>query len=127
VLLSSLITRRAIQRRIQWAKPTFFRQNDQHPEQKVDGGLEAIKAFGMATVNVFSWSIMFTGGVLWATNTSGLEEIRARLKVGLGLTEAERKDSQEIVGEWIKAAKPWNAWKSEEKSNSDPKPDRTTK
>src|ERR1700712_3963780 len=114
-LISSVITRRAVTRRIQWAKPTFFRTNQQHPEQKIDGGLEALEAITVATVNVFSWGIMFFGGVLWATDTSGIEEMRSKLRLRLRLSEEEQKGSQEVVHEWVEAAKPWNAFKSQKK------------
>lgn len=70
-----------------------------------------MEALSVATVNVFSWGIFFAGGVMWASDTSGIDEIRQRLRVRLGLSEQEQKDSQEVVGEWIEAAKPWNAFK----------------
>lgn len=82
-----------------------------HPEQQINGGLEALEALTVATVNVFSWSIAFTGGAFWALNLSSIEEMRQRLRVRLGLTEEEQKGSQGVVGEWIEAAKPWNSWK----------------
>ncbi|KAF2674886.1 hypothetical protein BT63DRAFT_22889 [Microthyrium microscopicum] len=113
VIISAFITRRAIRRRIKWAKPTYFRQNMHHPEEKFDGGLEAVEAFSVATVNVFSWGIFFTGGWMWATNTSGLEEMRQRLRLKLNLSEDDQRGSQNVVRSWIEAAKPWNAFKKE--------------
>ena len=107
MIMSSIITRRGVYRRQQWAKPTFFRQNNQHPEQKIDGSLEALEALSVATVNVFSWSLLFTGGMLWSFDITNLEELRSRLRVRLGVTEEEQKGSQSVVGEWIEAAKPW--------------------
>lgn len=113
VLLSARITRRAVNRRVRWAKPTYFRPNMQHPEQKINGTLEAMEALSVATVNVFSWSFFLIGGAMLASDTSNLEEIRGRLRLR-GVTEEEQKDSHQLLGEWIDAAKPWNAFKKEQ-------------
>jgi hypothetical protein len=110
-ILSGLITRRAVLRRIKWAKPTYFRQNDGHPEHKFDAGLEAFEAFSVATVNVFSWSLVIAGGTMWATDTSGIHEAREKLRVRLGMNENEQKGSQAIVGQWLEAAKFWKTSK----------------
>jgi hypothetical protein len=112
VMMSAIITRRGVARRQRWARPTYFQQNDQHPEQKVDLSLEALEALSVATVNVFSWSVFFSGGMLWALHISNLEELRSRLRVRLGITEDEQKGSQTVVRQWIEAAKPWNVFKS---------------
>jgi hypothetical protein len=110
-ILSGLITRRAVLRRVNWAKPTYFRQNDGHPDHKFDSGLEALEALSVATVNVFSWTIVIAGGTMWATDTSGVQEARDKLRVKLGLNENEQKGSQAIVGRWIQAAKFWKSTK----------------
>jgi hypothetical protein len=106
-LISALIARRGVIRRVNWARPTFFRQNHMHPEQKINGALEAMEAFSVATVNVFSWSILLTGGVMWATDTANIDEMRQRLRVRLGLKKEEQQGSQALVGEWLEAAKFW--------------------
>jgi hypothetical protein len=121
-LFSALITRRAVARRIRWARPTYFQQNNMHPEQKIDGGLEALEALSVATVNVFSWSIVFVGGMMWATDTSSIQEIRDRSRVRIGLSEDEQKGSQAMVGEWIDAAKVWKRGKNP-KEESEKQPD----
>jgi hypothetical protein len=108
VTISSIITRRAVYRRLQWSKPTFFQQNTGHPEQKINGSLEALEALSVATVNLFSWTLFYAGGLLWAFDIGSLEEMRSKLRVRLGITEIEQKDSQEIVGAWVKAAKSFN-------------------
>lgn len=118
-IMSAVITRRAVNRRLRWAKPTYFRTNQMHPEQQINIRLEAMEAISVATVNVFSWAIMLGGGVLWATDTSGLGEMRSKLRVRLGLSEDEQKDSQTVVGEYIEAVKPWNAFKSSKRKEND--------
>jgi hypothetical protein len=112
IVMSTIITRRGVARRIRWAKPTYFRQNMHHPEQKFDGGLEALEALSVATVNVFSWSIFYAGGMLWALDIASLEEMRSKLRVRLGLSEEEQKGSQSVVRSWMQAANPWNLFKS---------------
>jgi hypothetical protein len=114
VVLSTMVTRRAVARRMKWAKPTYFRQNMHHPEQEFNSGLEAAEAFSVATINVFGWGIFFTGGTMWATDTSGLDEVRQRLRVRLNLTEDDQKGSQQIVQSWLKAANPLNAFKKDD-------------
>jgi hypothetical protein len=110
-LFSAVITRRAVNRRLHWQKPTFYRNNMQHPEQQINGGLEALEAISVATVNVVSWGMMFTGGMFWVLDLSSMAEMRARLRVRLGITHEEQQGSQGVVREWIDAAKPWNLWK----------------
>jgi hypothetical protein len=90
-----------------------------HPEQPINLRLEAMEAITVATVNVFSWVIMLGGGILWATDTSGLAEMRSKLRLRLGLTEEEQKESQAVVGEYIEAVKPWNAFKSSKRKGND--------
>lgn len=125
-LFSALIARRAVTRRINWARPTYFRHNNMHPETPIDGGLEALEAMSVATVNVFSWSILLAGGMMWATDTASVQEVRDRLRVRLGVSEEEQKGGQEVVGEWIEAAKVWKSGRgkggedgSEESSSND--------
>lgn len=97
-----------------------------HPETPIDGGLEALEAMSVATVNVFSWSILLAGGMMWATDTASVQEVRDRLRVRLGVSEEEQKGGQEVVGEWIEAAKVWKSGRgkggedgSEESSSND--------
>jgi hypothetical protein len=106
-LLSAAITRRAVVRRIQWARPTFFHPNNQPSDKKMNGGLEALEALSVATVTAVSWTVMITGGFLWAIDVSSLQELRAKVRGRLGLTEEEQKESQATVGQIIDAAKPW--------------------
>jgi hypothetical protein len=118
-LFATLITKRAVNRRLRWSKPTFYRNNMQHPEQQINGGLEALEAFSVATVNVVSWGLMFVGGMFYAFDISSLEEMRARNRTRMGLTSEDQKGSQVVVGEWIEAAKPWKLWKKPAETGND--------
>ncbi|KAF2397375.1 hypothetical protein EJ06DRAFT_584332 [Trichodelitschia bisporula] len=84
MLMSSLITRRAINRRIQWSKPAFFHQSNMPPIAKVDGPLEAMEALTLATVNTMSFGIMLVGGLAFAANISSLDELKKITKERVG-------------------------------------------
>ncbi|ETS84269.1 hypothetical protein PFICI_02294 [Pestalotiopsis fici W106-1] len=76
--LSVLITRRAILRKHLTAIPLFFEQSNK-PASKLsgDGGLVAVEALGLATLNTMGFGIMATGGLSWAFDLSSVEELRA--------------------------------------------------
>ena len=88
MLLSAAITRRAIIRRNNWTRPLFFHPSNQPPITPINGPLEALEALSVATVNVFSFGIMFTGGIFWAFDIASLDELRERTRARLGYEEA---------------------------------------
>ncbi len=64
--------------------------------------MEAFEALTIASVNVFSLGIMFTGGVLWAFDISSLEDMRRKLRGGLGMDgEGRESAAQEEMEEWL--------------------------
>jgi len=64
--------------------------------------MEAFEALTIATVNVFSLSIMFTGGMLWAFDISSLEDMRRKLRGGLGRDgEGRENAAEEEMEEWL--------------------------
>jgi hypothetical protein len=99
--LASVITRRSLVRRYKATVPKFFQQSNR-PNGKVDGAIEAFEALTIATVNVFSLSIMFTGGMLWAFDISSLEDMRRKLRGGLGIGgEGRENAAEEEMEEWL--------------------------
>jgi hypothetical protein len=106
VVLSSLITRRAVVRRQQLTRPAFFHPNNTAPITPINGALEALDALGIATINVFSYGIMFGGGLLWAFNISTLAELKNRIKSPLDLKGGEEtgNNSEDDTGTWLAAA-----------------------
>jgi hypothetical protein len=58
--------------------PLFFEQSNK-PSNKLsgDGGLVAVEALGLATLNTMGFGIMATGGLSWAFDLSSVEELRA--------------------------------------------------
>ena len=76
------------------------------PVTPISGALEALDALGIATLNVFSYWVMFGGGLLWAFNISTLAELRNRVKMSLDLDSgAETGHKLEDGAEtWLAAA-----------------------
>jgi hypothetical protein len=98
---ASIITRRSLVRRYKATVPKFFQQSNR-PNTEVNGAMEAFEALTIATVNVFSLSIMFTGGMLWAFDISSLEDMRRKLRGGLGIDGEERGNAaEEEIEEWL--------------------------
>jgi hypothetical protein len=99
--LASVITRRSLVRRYKASAPKFFQQSNR-PNAEVDGAMEAFEALTIATVNVFSLSIMFTGGTLWAFDISSLEDMRRKLRGGPGIDgEGRENAAEEEMEEWL--------------------------
>lgn len=80
--------------------PLFYQPSHPHPGNKVNGALEAFEALNIATVNVFSFAIMMTGGVLWALDVSTLEDLRRRVRAGMGVS-GDGKNADEEMEEWV--------------------------
>lgn len=101
--LATIITRRSLVRRYKASIPKFFQQSNR-PNADVDGAAEAFEALTIATANVSSFSIMFTGGMLWTLDISSLEDMRRKLRGGLGMDGEDReKAAEEEMEEWLAA------------------------
>lgn len=99
--VASVITRRSLVRRYNATLPKFFQQSNR-PNTEVDGAVEAFEALTIATVNVFSLSIMFTGGMLWAFDISSLADMRRKLRGGLEIDgEGRENAAEEEMEEWL--------------------------
>ncbi|MCJ1245585.1 hypothetical protein MMC30_002789 [Trapelia coarctata] len=101
--LSSLITRRSLLRKRALVKPTFYYPSNAPPKIPVNGALEAFEALNIATINVASFTMMMTGGVLWACDISTLEELRKEVRGGLGVDGTGRgeSDAEDDWEEWL--------------------------
>ena len=102
-MMSALVTRRALFCRYKAMIPPFYHRNSQ-PRQ-VNGASEAAQALGLASLNVFSVAIMATGGSLWAFDISNMDELRRKVRGGLGVDgegNSEREGEEEIE-EWLAA------------------------
>ncbi|KAI9747585.1 MAG: hypothetical protein M1815_004076 [Lichina confinis] len=98
-VLSTAITRRALVRKYKAVLPAFFHQTNR-AVPRANGPREAVEALNLATLNVFSVALMTTGGVLWAFDISSLDELRTRVRAGMGIHGTEQEANEEIE-EWI--------------------------
>lgn len=99
--LSTLITRRALVRRYKASIPRYFQPSNQPPSTPVNGAMEAFEALNIATVNVLSLSTMIGGGLLWAFDVWGLQDMRTKLRGALRFTEGGERDAEEEFEEWL--------------------------
>jgi hypothetical protein len=99
---SSLITRRSLVRRYKASIPAFY-QPSNRPKTDVNGALEAFEALNIATINVLSFSMMSVGGLLWAFDISSMQDLRRRIRGGLGVDGSGRSetDAEEEFEEWL--------------------------
>ncbi|OCL10188.1 hypothetical protein AOQ84DRAFT_353664 [Glonium stellatum] len=101
-LLSTVITRRSLVRRYKEITPKFYQPNTR-PNTSFNAGLEAFEALNLATVNVCSIAMMAGGGMLWAFDISSMDDMRRKIRGGLGIDGSGRseKDAEEEMEEWL--------------------------
>ncbi|CZS98255.1 uncharacterized protein RAG0_07046 [Rhynchosporium agropyri] len=87
-LLSSVITRRSIVRRKAMSVPLFFHHSN-YSNPNINGALEAFEALTLATMNVFSYGIMFTGGFMWAFDISTVDDMKKKVRVDLNVKASQ--------------------------------------
>ena len=97
-----MITRRSLVRRYKATVPSFY-QPSNRPSANINGPIEALDALTVATANVFSVAIMSTGGLLWAFDIASIDELRAKIRGGLGVDgEAGRESrAEKEMEEWL--------------------------
>ncbi|KAK7914601.1 hypothetical protein PG985_012304 [Apiospora marii] len=119
--LSSLVTKRAVARKLQITQPRFFIPSNS-PVKKLDGdnSLIAVEALGLATLNVFGFGIMTTGGLSWAFDVSTVAELRGMARKTLG-ADGSRTDeeAEREVEEWVAKM----LFKKDGKDKGEQKPD----
>ena len=69
----------------------------------MNGGFEAFEALNIATINVASFMMMMTGGLLWSLDISGLDDMRRMVRGRLGVDGIARseQDVEEELEEWL--------------------------
>lgn len=101
--LSTLVTRRAVARKLRITRPQFYNQSNR-PVTKIDsdGSFIAVEALGLATLNVIGFGIMLTGGIAWAFDISGIEDLRSLARRQFGPTGARTdEEAEREVEEWV--------------------------
>lgn len=73
------------------------------PELHNSGAILAFEALSLATINVFSWAMIGVGSVLWMTDIRGMDDLRRRVRGGLGIDGSGRTEEQveEEMEEWL--------------------------
>jgi hypothetical protein len=107
MLLSAMVTRRAVARRYKSIRPPFFHPSNEAPVVTFNGPLEALEALSLASLNVFSFSVMMTGGMFWAFDIASVKEWRDRTRAKLGYEDTvaaeQSTDGGKTPDEWIVA------------------------
>lgn len=107
-VLSAIVTRRALARK-RIATPSSFTPSNATPP-KVDGGIEAIEALGVATLNVFSVAMLASGALMKIYDVADLEDMREAVRAGVGY---------DVYGGDSKADKELEAWVADVLSRKD--------
>lgn len=94
VALSTIVTRRALVRRYRATVPKFYQQSNQ-PNKITNGYMEALEALNLATVNVLSYAMMLTGGVLYAFDISSLDDMRRNVRSKMGNGDGAQVNDEE--------------------------------
>lgn len=106
---SALISKRAVSRKMVDSIPKFYqpshhgpRPPPRAPAEKGDDQLVAVEALGLATLNVFSFGVMLTGGLMFGFDISNVEELRRKARGKLYGTNGVVDDAaDQQVEEWI--------------------------
>ncbi|KAJ4416055.1 hypothetical protein N0V82_006978 [Gnomoniopsis sp. IMI 355080] len=106
---SVLISRRAVNRKMVASYPKLFqpshhgpRPPPRGPKEKGDDQLVAVEALGLATLNVMSFGVMATGGLMFAFDISNVEELRMKARSSLyGPNGVVDEAAEQQVEDWI--------------------------
>lgn len=100
---STFLTRRIITRRHLAILPKRFTPSNQPSTAPISGPFEALEALNLATLNVAAVGMMMVGGLGWAFDISTLEDLRRKVRGGMGIdgTGRNEKDVEEEFEEWI--------------------------
>lgn len=65
--------------------------------------MEAFDALTVASVNVFSATLMAAGGALWAFDISTVDDMRRKIRGGLGIDGGDGRESraEQEMEEWL--------------------------
>lgn len=129
--MSTLVTRRAVARKIAESSPRLFhpshhglRPAPRNAEEKGQDQLVAAEALGLATLNVFGFGILLTGGLMWAFDISNLEDLRTKARAKLyGANGAVDEAAEKEIEEWIADVLSRKDKKEEKAEDTQPKKD----
>ena len=98
--ISLFITRRALRKRHLAAIPPYYTSSVYH-RVDVNGAVDAFEAFNLATINVFSFSMMGTGAVMYKLGINDIEDARRIVRRAyIGEGGAGLGSASKTGGEW---------------------------
>ncbi|POS84856.1 hypothetical protein EPUL_002784 [Erysiphe pulchra] len=100
---SMAITRRSIIRKHHRDIPKLFTAS--YPANiEVNGAIDALEALNLATINICSFALMTTGGMLWAFDISSLDDMNKRRQINaMRQADPAQKDelSEKVIEDWL--------------------------
>ncbi|KAI1815439.1 hypothetical protein GGS20DRAFT_337717 [Poronia punctata] len=101
--LSTLVTRRSIARKRLETIPRYFTPSNQAATSKPqDNSLIAFEALSLATLNVFGFGIMLTGGLSWGLDFCNVDDLRRRTRQSLYANAGTQdKQAEKELEEWV--------------------------
>lgn len=101
---SVAVSRRSVVRMKALSYPAFYSSNrNTRRADKADGGVVAVQALGLATLNVMSFGIMLVGGISWAFDLSSVAELRERTQNHIRNSQAPlTEDEKQLEAEMEK-------------------------
>ncbi|EAW09345.1 uncharacterized protein ACLA_035480 [Aspergillus clavatus NRRL 1] len=98
--LSVLVTRRAFTKRVLACRPPYYTASVYH-QPPANGAGDAFEALSLATLNVCSFAMMATGGVLYALDVASLEDMRRYVKKEMGEGTVRDEAVEKEVEQWV--------------------------
>lgn len=90
-------------RKLRMTVPKFYTQSNRAVDKmQSDSSLIALEALNLATLNVFGFGIMLTGGMSWAFDISSVDDLRRMARRHLGPTGGQTdEDAERQIEEWV--------------------------
>lgn len=109
--VSVVVTRRACRSRILASIPPYYTSSVYH-KQDISSANEALEALSLATINVLSFGMALSGGVLYALGINSVEDMRKvarRSLMGGGTLSPDDERIEKEVEGWVLAIMGQNA------------------
>ncbi|RMZ18657.1 hypothetical protein D0862_00095 [Hortaea werneckii] len=101
--LSLFVTRRSLIRRRKTDYPATFTAQTPENRPKVNGGLEAAEALGLATLNVTSLAMLTAGGFATYFDVADIEDMREGVRRGIGYdVYGGNPEEDKEMEDWVK-------------------------
>lgn len=84
------------------AIPPYYTSSSYY-RPKVNGAMEALEAFNLASINVVSFAMVGVGAFMYMANVNSLDDMRKLVRGGLGVdgTGRSEQEVEEEFEEWV--------------------------